>query len=186
MDINERVNREFMGDEAYEKHVARVKLQENQFARLAHARDLDSHGHLKEAVYMYEQLVHEGIEHAQAYLRLAVIFRKQKQYEDEIRVMEKALQVWRDFNWGDLENKGEKHFARDWPAEEIAATYRRMVKAPCARRDPSPEPDFPSMCLRVLEYAQRYFNLSRERAAWMLIEILRCEVAFETPGSRPS
>ncbi|MGA2362604.1 MAG: hypothetical protein ABSG73_09110 [Candidatus Aminicenantales bacterium] len=83
-------------------------------------------------------------------------------------------------------NQGEKHVARDWPAEEIAATYRRMVKAPCARRDPSPEPDFPSMCLSLLEYAHRYFNLSRERAAWMLIEILRCEVAFETPGSRPS
>jgi hypothetical protein len=83
-------------------------------------------------------------------------------------------------------NQGEKHFARDWPAEEIDATRRRMVKAPCARRDPTPEPDFPSMCLRLLEYAQRYLNLSRERAAWMLIEVLRCEMAFETPGSRPS
>ena len=83
-------------------------------------------------------------------------------------------------------NQGEKHFARDWPAEEIAATYRRMVKAPCARRDPTPDPNFPSMCLQLLDYAKRYHNISRAQAAWMLIEILRCEMAFETPGSRPS
>jgi len=83
-------------------------------------------------------------------------------------------------------NEGEKHFVRDWPAEEIDATHQRMRKVQCVRRDPTPEPDFPSMCLRLLEYAQRYLNLSRERAAWMLIEVLRCEMAFETPGSRPS
>jgi len=47
------------------------------------------------------------------------------------------------------------------------------------------EPDFPTMCLRLFEYAQRYLNLSRERAACMLIEVLRCEMAFEAPGSRP-
>jgi len=48
-------------------------------------------------------------------------------------------------------NQGEKHFARNWPAEEIDATRRRMIKAPCARRDPTPDPDFPSMCLRLLD-----------------------------------
>jgi len=51
-------------------------------------------------------------------------------------------------------------------------------------RHGSPNPDFPSTCLRVLEYAQRYLNLSRERAAWMLIEIPRCEEAFETVFSQ--
>ena len=124
MDEVEKVNRELMGDEAYEKREARVRLQENQFARLAHARDLDSQGHLKEAVYMYEQLVHEGIEHAQAYLRLAVIYRKQKQYDDEIRVIEKALKVWTEFDYGDLTNRGEPIIAKYTARREKAKALR--------------------------------------------------------------
>lgn len=91
---------------------ARIAWEENQFARLAKARELDRSGSLKEAIYMYEQLVKEGCGNAQLYLRLAVIYRGLKQYDDEIRVMEKALQVWRDFDWGDLVNKGEPMMAQ--------------------------------------------------------------------------
>jgi hypothetical protein len=74
----------------------------------------------------------------------------------------------------------------DWPAEEIAATLWCMIKAACARRDPSPDPDFPSMCPQLLDYAKRYHTVSRVQAAWTLIEILRSEMAFAAPGSRPS
>jgi hypothetical protein len=83
-------------------------------------------------------------------------------------------------------NQGEKHFVRDWPAEEITDRLSAMRPVPSARRHGSPDPDFPSMCLGLLDYAKRYHNISRADAAWMLIEILRCEMAFETPGSRPS
>jgi len=41
------------------------------------------------------------------------------------------------------------------------------------------------MCLRPLAYTQRSLNLNRERTACMLIEVLRCEMAFEAPGARP-
>lgn len=83
-------------------------------------------------------------------------------------------------------NQGEKHFVRDWPAEEITDRLSAMRPVPSTRRHGSPDPDFPSMCLSLLDYAKRYHNISRAQAAWMLIEILRCEMAFETPGSRPS
>jgi len=83
-------------------------------------------------------------------------------------------------------NQGEKHFVRDWPAEEITDRLAAMRPVPSARRHGSPDLDFPSMCLQLLDYAKRYHNISRVQAAWMFIEILRCEMAFEAPGSRPS
>jgi tetratricopeptide (TPR) repeat protein len=128
MDITEEAGRKFMGDEAYEKQEAKIKLQENQFARLANARELDRSGSIKEAVYIYEQLVKEGCEHAQLYLRLTVIYRKQKQYDDEIRVMERAIQVWRDFEWGDLANKGEPMVTQYTERLEKAKALRAKAK----------------------------------------------------------
>lgn len=80
---------------------------ERQFTLLATARELDRSGRLGEAVPIYELLVTEGLEHAHIYLRLGVIYRKAKRYDDEIRVMEKGLQVWRDFDYRELANKGE-------------------------------------------------------------------------------
>jgi len=61
-----------------------------------------------------------------------------------------------------------------------------MRPVPSARKEPSPESDFPLICLQVLDYAKRYINIGRAQHAWVLIEILRCALAFETLGSRPS
>ena len=62
-------------------------------------------------------------------------------------------------------NQGEKHFVRDWPAEEINDRRSAMRPVPSARRHRSPDPDFPSMCLQLLDYAKRYHNISRVQAA---------------------
>jgi lipopolysaccharide biosynthesis regulator YciM len=72
----------------------RVRRWARQEIVLANARELDRAGLLDDATRLYEQLVTEGYEHAQVYLRLAVIYRKAKRYDDEIRVMKRGLQVW--------------------------------------------------------------------------------------------
>lgn len=109
----------------HEGRKARVERWERQFALLATARELDRSGRLGEAIAIYEQLVTEGLEHAHIYLQLGVIYRKAKQYDDEIRVMEKGLQVWRDFDYGELANKGEpimdQYAARLAKAKELCA-----------------------------------------------------------------
>jgi hypothetical protein len=81
----------------------------------------------------------------------------------------------------------EKHVERDWPADEVAAT-RKTLCAPAADRANAPKatepPDVPSLCLKLLEIAQRRFEVSRADAAWMLIEILKAELVPEQNGAR--
>jgi hypothetical protein len=80
-----------------ERREERIERWDKQFARLTVARELDKSGRIEEVVCIYEELVGEGLEHAHIYRRLAVIYRQAKRYDDEIRVMEKGFEVWRDF-----------------------------------------------------------------------------------------
>jgi tetratricopeptide (TPR) repeat protein len=128
MDEIEQVLRERMGDEAYKKHQAEIRKQEEQFARLAVARELDRSGRLEEAIRIYEQLATDGCGHAHIYLRLAVIYRKSKRYDDEIRVMEKGLQVWREFDYGDAVNKGGPMMAQYTERLEKAKALRAKAR----------------------------------------------------------
>lgn len=48
-----------------------------------------------------------------------------------------------------------------------------------------PDPDFPSMCLQLLEYAKRYQNVSSVMAAWKLIKILRSGMDLAAPRLSP-
>jgi uncharacterized membrane protein len=73
-------------------------------------------------------LVYEGLEHAHIYLRLAVIYRKTKHYEDEIRVMERGLQVWHEADYGDAVNKGEPMMARYMARLEKAKALRAKAE----------------------------------------------------------
>jgi lipopolysaccharide biosynthesis regulator YciM len=95
----------------------RVRRWARQESVLANARELDRAGLLDDATRLYEQLVTEGYEHAQVYLRLAVIYRKAKRYDDEIRVMKRGLQVWQE----------QSSEGRDEPMK--ARFRQRLVKA---------------------------------------------------------
>ena len=83
----------------------------------------------------------------------------------------------------------EKHVERDWPADEVAAA-RRMLRTPSEDRAKPPKvvepPDVPALCLKLLEIAQRRFEVSRADAAWMIIEILKAELAAESLKGRPN
>jgi hypothetical protein len=90
---------------------------------------------------------------------------------------------------------GEKHFVRPWPAEEIAATRTMLrpktepINAPghLTQSDSGDDmTDIPSLCLELVGLAERCLGIGRKRAALMLIEVLRCELAAESPGSKPN
>ena len=127
MDEAAKCRKERMGDEAFEKEEARIRRQERQFMRLAEARELDTASRIDEAMIIYEKLLQEGIEHAYVYLRLGILYRKARRYDDELRVMERALQVWRAFDYGDLVNKGGPMIAKYAARLEKARTLRDRV-----------------------------------------------------------
>jgi hypothetical protein len=93
----------------------------------------------------------------------------------------------------------EKHFSRDWPVEEIAA-MRKLLRP---EAEPSSEPptearnappyvaqkeitDLPAFCAWMLKTVQELEGVGRTKAASMLIEVLRCELAAGRPGSKPN
>lgn len=78
----------------------------------------------------------------------------------------------------------ERHFVRDWPAEEIAAARQPVPLAPSARREPPAEQDVPSMCLKVLELAQKGLGISPVAAGAMIIQFLKSVLEPIPPGSK--
>ncbi|WP_198507842.1 tetratricopeptide repeat protein [Bacillus sp. FJAT-45037] len=56
--------------------------------------ELEKNGELDQAIKLYEMNVQEGFDGNHPYDRLAIIYRKQKLYNEEIRVLERAIEVF--------------------------------------------------------------------------------------------
>ncbi|MFD3156670.1 tetratricopeptide repeat protein [Haloimpatiens sp. FM7330] len=72
-------------------------------------------GEISKAIDLYEKNIAENFEGNHPYDRLAVIYRKQKRLDDEIRVLEKAIYVFENIvykNRGDRTPKLEKFIKR--------------------------------------------------------------------------
>jgi len=55
---------------------------------------LEKDGQVDEAIKLYERNIEENFEGNHPYDRLAIIYRKRKQIDDEIRVLEKGIWVF--------------------------------------------------------------------------------------------
>ena len=74
-------------------------------------------------------------------------------------------------------NDDEKHFVRDWPAEEIATMYEAL-RPGSAAHDPKEESwDIPMFCRKILDSVQKVEGLGRKEAASLLCELLKKEAA---------
>jgi tetratricopeptide (TPR) repeat protein len=80
--------RETIGEEAYKAE----KAFDKQIARNNAARGLEAQGKIEEAIKIYEKLLAEGAPLCEAE-RLAIIYRKRKQYQNEIRVIERDIEI---------------------------------------------------------------------------------------------
>lgn len=66
----------------------------NQVDRNLIARDLERNGQVDEAIYLYEKNLEENFIGRFPYERLAIIYRRKKQFNDEIRVLKHAIWIY--------------------------------------------------------------------------------------------
>src|SRR5439155_14373994 len=62
--------------------------------RNSEAREAEQDDHLGKAVKLYEQNIKEDYADEFAFERLMIIYRKQKEYENELRVIDKGIEVF--------------------------------------------------------------------------------------------
>ena len=78
------------------------KATDKQFSNMVdnnlNGIELEKNGKVDEAVKLYEKNVSMGFEGNHPYDRLAIIYRKNKDYDNEIRVLEKAIAVFEKVN----------------------------------------------------------------------------------------
>ena len=105
----DRIVPKLRGEKKFERHAERNLL----------GHDLEKAGRVDEAIKLYEQNINENFEGNHPYDRLAIIYRKRGQHEEEIRVLEKAVWVFKNVV---LEERGD----RDPKLEKF---YQRLEKA---------------------------------------------------------
>ena len=60
--------------------------------------ELEKANEVDKAIELYEMNLKQGFDGSHPYTRLAVIYRRRKQYDEEIRVIEKAIKVFKGLN----------------------------------------------------------------------------------------
>lgn len=81
--------------------------------------ELEKEGSTEESIELYEQNVADGFDGSHPYKRLAIIYRKQKRYDDEIRVLKKAIQVFSKLDRADAPGKLQYFKERLAKAQEL-------------------------------------------------------------------
>lgn len=64
---------------------------------LEKAKEAEADGELEQAAGMYERVINEKSIDDFPYDRLMIIYRKLKQYKDELRIINKAIKLYEDF-----------------------------------------------------------------------------------------
>ena len=78
------------------KYQKQQKTLDKQVERNLKGVELEKKGRTDKAIELYEQNVSENFDGNHPYDRLAIIYRKRNQMDDEIRVLEKAIWVFRN------------------------------------------------------------------------------------------
>jgi len=56
--------------------------------------ELEKDGNVDQAIILYERNINENFVGNHPYDRLAIIYRKRKQFDDEVRILEKAIEIF--------------------------------------------------------------------------------------------
>jgi tetratricopeptide (TPR) repeat protein len=72
------------------------------------ARSLEKDGQLKEAATYYEQALKENTLDEQAYDRLMIIYRKEKEYKKELNTILAGIKAYEDFYKSNLKTSSKK------------------------------------------------------------------------------
>lgn len=122
-DINkiENTGRNKIDNEA-ESGLGEDNIFNKQSERNLKGEELEKQGDIKGAAMLYEQNLKEGFPGTHPYDRLGILYEKEKNYEEEIRVINRAIEVFDDLYLNcDIEIKKELYL-------ETAQKYKRKLK----------------------------------------------------------
>lgn len=80
--------------ENIEKQYKKIRIPKDPVDRNLKGIELEKEGDIDNAIEFYELNIQEGFEGNHPYNRLAIIYRKRKQYTEEIRVLERGIEVF--------------------------------------------------------------------------------------------
>ncbi len=75
-----------------------AEIEDTMVNRNLKGIELEKKGNIEDAVKLYEQNVADEFDGTHPYNRLAIIYRKKRQFDDEIRVLKKAIQIFEDIS----------------------------------------------------------------------------------------
>ncbi|WP_434122353.1 tetratricopeptide repeat protein [Salinicoccus roseus] len=80
--------------ELKEQNQKNVEIPSNPLDRNLQGKKFEETGEIEKAIELYEKNIEEEFEGNHPYDRLAIIYRKRKQYREEIRVLNQAVSVF--------------------------------------------------------------------------------------------
>lgn len=130
--IKKLLNRKSLDSNAKKKlenSASKFDLKEKQsiqVERNLNGQEKEKQGEIEFAIREYEKNINEGFEGNHPYDRLAIIYRKNKDYDNEIRVLNKGIEVFNELTKSsprqDVKPKLEKFIKRLQKAEELRNT----------------------------------------------------------------
>ena len=111
--------------EIKEKQQTTVDPQEEGFYLNQKAMQYEKDQDISNAIKYYELCIQSNFEGSHPYNRLAILYRKQKDYNNEIRVIEQAISIFTD-----IKSKGYREFEL---TEKINKFQDRLSKAKALR-----------------------------------------------------
>ena len=80
--------------EVIEKQYKKVKIFKDPVDRNLQGIEFEKEGYIDNAIEFYELNIKEGFDGSHPYDRLAIIYRKRKQYTEEVRVLQRGIEVF--------------------------------------------------------------------------------------------
>src|SRR5699024_11821484 len=80
--------------EAEVKNRENIKIIKDTIERNLQGKEFEKAGEIEKAIELYEKNVEEKFEGNHPYDRLAIIYRKRREYQEEIRVLNQAISVF--------------------------------------------------------------------------------------------
>jgi tetratricopeptide (TPR) repeat protein len=72
---------------------------------LSHAKELEHEQNIEEAIALYKKAIKKDTLSEDAYNRLMILFRKQKDYKQELHIIKEAIKVFKEFYDAQIPNK---------------------------------------------------------------------------------
>jgi len=93
----------------FKSHLTSDSFFSNQVDRNLKGKEYEQKGETELAILEYEANLKEGFEGSHPYNRLAIIYRKNKDYDNEIRVLNRSIDIYKELSKtsprGDFEPK---------------------------------------------------------------------------------